>query len=410
MKHGALEVYVNDDVAGRLDRSSLESDVVLFGYRDGCPTSDAISLTMPVVRDQYDSMGTVHPIFEMNLPEGALRQRLHREFAKVIPELDDLDLLGIVGASQIGRLRYAAPGASLQEVPAENIAHLLTYDGAEDLFSDLLDRYARYSGISGMQPKVLVRDERGAVGRTLDRVTRKGATHIVKAFNPADYELAANEFFCLEAARHAGLPVPAVALSQDRKLLIVERFDLHKDGQHYLGFEDFCVLNGLRSAGRYDGSYESIVRRIRQFVSVEQQATAVEQFFAMLALSCAVENGDAHLKNFGILYEQPEGTVSLAPVYDVIATTLYLPRDILALTLAGSKRFPSHDALVTFGRNVCNLGKGRVQELMEQVAHGVAQAITDLADFANEHLDFAPCAEKLINVFERGTQRSLKPA
>ena len=43
---------------------------------------------------------------EMNLPEGPLRERLRVQFAKTIPEFDDLDLLQIVGTSQIGRLRY----------------------------------------------------------------------------------------------------------------------------------------------------------------------------------------------------------------------------------------------------------------------------------------------------------------
>src|SRR5258708_29520883 len=58
---------------------------------------------MPVRPDQYDAMAGLLPIFEMNLPEGALKERLRMQFAKTIPEFDDLDLLSIVGSSQIGR-------------------------------------------------------------------------------------------------------------------------------------------------------------------------------------------------------------------------------------------------------------------------------------------------------------------
>jgi serine/threonine-protein kinase HipA len=100
-------------------------------------------------------------------------------------------------------LRYAEQGDGLEEMPADSVGMLLAYKGSEDLFDELMARYARYSGISGMQPKVLVRDLPGP----LDRMTDRGATHIVKSFNPREFpELAANEYFALRAAMHAGLP------------------------------------------------------------------------------------------------------------------------------------------------------------------------------------------------------------
>jgi hypothetical protein len=39
-----------------------------------------------MVRDQYDSMNGLLPIFEMNLPEGALLEKLRNQFAKIIPQ------------------------------------------------------------------------------------------------------------------------------------------------------------------------------------------------------------------------------------------------------------------------------------------------------------------------------------
>ncbi len=179
---GALEVFASTQFTGTLYRSDLEADVFLFGYSPHCPAESAVSLTMPVVRAPYDSMGTVHPIFEMNLPEGALLERLRTSFAKTIPNLDSLSLLSIVGRSQIGRLRYAGSSNNPDEVEAQSLEELLTYTGAHDLFKDLLQRYARHSGISGMQPKVLLR----AAERTPARITHRGATHIVKTFDPAE--------------------------------------------------------------------------------------------------------------------------------------------------------------------------------------------------------------------------------
>jgi serine/threonine-protein kinase HipA len=359
-----------------------------------------VSLTMPVVRDQYDSMNGLLPIFEMNLPEGALLERLRMQFAKLIPNFDSLELLGVVGQSQIGRLRYAVSGTVPAAIPEQNLSALLTYAGAEDLFADLLRRYAEHSGISGIQPKVLVRE-----GGVPSRLSHRAATHIVKSFDPREYpELAANEFFCTRAALHAGITVPTLRLSDNRRILVAERFDLRPDGS-YLGCEDFCVLNGLRAHGRYTGSYEGIAQRIAQFVSLENQREAFEQFFATIALSCAIGNGDAHLKNFAVLYENPETPVRLAPSYDLVCTTLYQARDVLALTLAESKSFPDRKRLMTFARIACNLKAATTIDLLNRVVAGVKRAIKDVRKYAKRHPDFAPAGARLIAAFESGAAR-----
>lgn len=405
-KNAAVEVFASGNRAGALSRSDLEGDSFLFDYTDGCPAADAISLLMPVVRDQYLSTGGLLPIFEMNLPEGALLEKLQLLFAKAVPHFDDLELLAIVGQSQIGRLRYARPGTLPGDVPTQSLREILTYSGTEDLFKDLVNQYATYSGISGLQPKVLLR----AAETHLPRATHLGATHIVKSFNPKEYpELAANEFFCMRAALHAGIPIPEIELSENRQILAIERFDLRPDGS-YLGVEDFCALNGLRSHGRYEGSYEKIAKRLEQFVSPAALRAAQEQFFSMLALSCAIENGDAHLKNFAVLYEHAESEVSFAPAYDVLSTTPYLPRDSLALTLAGSKQFPERQTLLAFARQACGLNDAKATELLEKVAAGVASSIEEIRRYVAAHRDFERTGEHLIKTFERGIARSIRPA
>jgi serine/threonine-protein kinase HipA len=399
-----LDVFAGRTRAGLLSRSDLADAGYLFAYQAGCPPASAISLSMPVIADQYDSMGALHPIFEMNLPEGALLERLRLSFAKAVPDLDDLQLLAIVGQSQIGRLRYVAEGEMPGKVPAQNLEAILRFDGAEDLFEDLMERYAIYSGVSGVQPKVLLR----GAGSDLERVTERGATHIVKSFDSRRYpELAANEYFCLQAAGHAGMASACARLAENRRILIVDRFDMAADGR-YLGCEDFCVLNALRAHGRYSGSYELVAKRVGQFVSGSQQAQAFEQLFALVALSCTVENGDAHLKNFAVLYEDAENTVRLAPAYDVITTTVYQARDVLALTLANSKQFPSRAALTAFGRSACGLSAARVKQTLERVEQGVRAAQRDMRRYAKEHPEFAPAAERLSAAWERGLGRSIR--
>ena len=396
MPKNGVNVFASGALAGDIVRSDVEQDGYLFTYVRDCPSNCAVSLTMPVTRDPYDSMGTILPIFEMNLPEGALREKLERMFSKVVPNFDALSMLAIIGKSQIGRLRYSQGGAALEDVPTQSVRDLLAYAGAEDLFNDLLNRFAQYSGISGMQPKVLIRDD-----SKLDRLTDKGATHIVKSFDPREYpELAANEFFCMQASRHAGLPTASVQLSANRMMLVVERFDL-ADGQ-YMGFEDFCVLKGVRAEGRYDSSYEELARRTRQFVSPQHHAHAMSQYFGMVVLACLIKNGDAHLKNFGVLYQGPDEEVRLAPVYDMLSTQPYNPRDILALALNGTKQYPTRHALLQFGRQACGLSKAGVDAVVEQVIAGVRQALIDMQTYTQDHPDFEMTMTHLAAVFAGG--------
>ena len=401
--NAVLDVFAGAHPAGSLARSDVEEDGFLFGYGAGSRPPDAISLLMPVVKDPYVSTGGLLPIFAMNLPEGALLERLRLQFAKTVPNLDDLELLGILGQSQIGRLRYARAGTEPAAVPGKNIREILTYRGSEDLFRALVGQYAVYSGISGIQPKILLR----ADDVPLPRATHRGATHIVKTFNPQEYpELAANEFFCMTAARHAGIPTPHLELSENRKILVIERFDLLPDGR-YLGVEDFCVLVGLRSHGRYASSYEKVAQRIGEFVSPDALPAAQSQFFSMLALSCAIENGDAHLKNFAVVYEHAESQVTLAPAYDLVATTPYVPRDVLALTLEGTKEFPSRKTLLRFAVRHCGLRQAKAVQLLERVEQGIAKAVTEMRRHVRQHPDFAQAGKHFIQVFERGRARSL---
>ena len=65
-------------------------------------------------------------------------------------------------------------------------------------------------------------------------------------------------------------------------------------------------------------------------------------------------NGDAHLKNFGLLYSEPtQRDARLAPAYDIVNTTAYIPEDVLALDLVGNKSlFASRQGLLEFAINV----------------------------------------------------------
>ena len=73
------------------------------------PSAEAqVSLTMPVRLESWVSRD-LHPIFQMNLPEGALLEAIRRAIAKVVGE-DDLSILRVTGGNQVGRNRLSLPG------------------------------------------------------------------------------------------------------------------------------------------------------------------------------------------------------------------------------------------------------------------------------------------------------------
>ena len=264
--------------------------------------------------------------------------------------------------SLIGRTRFGESAEQLDQVPAQNLSDLLKTRGTGELFGELLNRYAQYSGVAGIQRKVLVRDDGGlrtenfSLVETGERLTAHGTTHIVKSFDPARFPgLAANEYLCLRAATAAGLTVAKTSLATDGCLLVVARFDLKTDGG-YLAFEDGCALAGRLSREKYEGSYEQLADTLANVLrGPDGTAAELAKFFRSFVLSVAVRNGDAHRKNFGVTYDDATRLVTFAPTFDVITTTAYLPNDSLAMTLDGTKRWPDAKRLVKFGLRHCGL-------------------------------------------------------
>jgi serine/threonine-protein kinase HipA len=400
-----LRVWADGRPIGLLDRHGLRG--ATFIYDRGVEAGHAVSLTMPVRSASWNFDFGLLPIFDMNLPEGALRSEIQRRFAKATGSFDDFDLLSVVGRSQIGRLRLTPADVALDDaVPFTSIDEILSSRRGGELYDYLLDRYAGVSGISGVQPKVLARTNE----ENDFKLTVKGATHIVKVWKPGEYpELAANEWFCLEAARRAGLEVPRNELSSDGSALVVERFDRRDDGS-YRGFEDFCVLNALQTRDKYNGGYETrIFRRAADYVGadVRTKRAALEGLLRLFVLNCALRNGDAHSKNWGLLYDDVTGFARLAPVYDVVTTTVYVPNDKMALSLGGSTNWPNAKKLIHLGQTRCDLSSKHIEEILEQTADAVTETAPRLASWFADRGDRDEVGRRMLSAWADGIRNSL---
>jgi serine/threonine-protein kinase HipA len=246
------------------------------------------------------------------------------------------------------------------------------------LFAELLKNYAQFSGVAGVQPKVLAKDDgslagmagaglfsKSTISKTPAKVTFQGTTHIVKMADPGVFPaITTNEFLCLLAAKQAGLPAPAMWLANNRQCLVIERFDIKPDGT-YLAFEDVCALCNMQSEEKYFASYEEAARTLSQHMA-GAHIRGMRTFFESLALSICLRNGDAHLKNFGILYDSP-GDAWLAPAYDIVSTTAYLKSGVLALKMRNSKKWPASKELLYFGMSECGLTRPEASESLARI-------------------------------------------
>ncbi|MNQ13488.1 Serine/threonine-protein kinase HipA [compost metagenome] len=373
----------------------------LFRYHEDAKAQAAISLLMPVRLDEYRQR-ELHPIFQMNLPEGYVLEQLRNRLAKVA-NVDPMLLLALSGSSSpIGRVAVRSPEVDAllrrQQFPGEKLDEILAWDGAEDIFAGLVDRYILRAGISGVQPKVLVPEQQDSAPQ---RFTSKTSELIIKSGRDEFPGLAINEFLCMSVAREAGIAVPEFYLSANAKLFVMRRFD--RDAQlNPIGFEDMAALMGLGAEQKYSKSYSAIAKAIRLFCPAEQVQNSLAQLFAIVSLSCIVGNGDAHLKNFGLLYSDPtQRDARLAPAYDIVNTTAYIPEDVLALDLVGNKSlFASRQGLLEFAQ-VCDVARPEevIREQLQALERVLARSAELCEQAPNVVAAIRQCAEPFIKTF-----------
>src|ERR1700691_6574951 len=188
-----------------------------------------VSLTMPIRTESYSWDDQLHPIFQMNLPEGYLLQVLQKEFGPHIGA-SPVALLSVIGRNMVGRLKVAPPGAALEErAKLIEVADLLKGDNSEEAFSQLVREHAK-SGVSGVLPKFLDTEERKEAGiGKLNKATLLAHDHIIKGSSAKLPFATANEHLCMQVAARV-VECAKTELSQDGNVLAVKRFDVDETG------------------------------------------------------------------------------------------------------------------------------------------------------------------------------------
>lgn len=160
-----------------------------------------------------------------------------------------------------------------------------------------------------------------------------------------------NEYAVMTWARHLGLETAAVRLVSVKEIdglpeeiqpgepdaLAVERFDRLADSRQRIHTEDFLqVLNEYPGdATKYSAAN---VESLASIVAALADVAGLREVVGRLLFNTLTGNGDAHLKNWSLRYENPTAA-RLSPAYDLVSTVQYLFNDGQALNLSKNKRW-----------------------------------------------------------------------
>jgi serine/threonine-protein kinase HipA len=179
-----------------------------------------------------------------------------------------------------------------------------------------------------------------------------GGDWIVKLPSTRYAGVSENEYSMMTLARAIGIDVPEIKLLKldeiedlpegigrlEGDAYAIRRFDRPAPGER-LHMEDFAQVFGLYPEDKYSrASY----RNIAEVIWRETGEAGLVEFIRRLVFNALIGNADMHVKNWSLLYRDGI-TPTLAPAYDFVATTAYLPDDNAALKVARSKAWADFD-------------------------------------------------------------------
>ena len=321
----SLDIYLNDRKVGRLDDDNGSLSFAYDAVYLSSGTHEPLSHALPLRTEPY-SHREVEPVLSNLLPDDIIRTRLGEILQ--IPRENTFAFLKAIGGDCAGAVAFFTVGSTprtdaageFRELSDEEAGAIL--DNLEKRPLDIGEEGLRISG-AGAQDKLIAcaRD-----GRVLLPLNGTPSTHIIKPEirnYPGSVE---NEWYAMSLAKACGLSaaVSEVAMIGGKRRFISTRYDrtLSKGCMIRLHQEDFCQMLGIDPKRKYETlGGPGIVASFQLLRELPVSAADVLEFIDRIIFNFLVGNGDAHGKNFSVLYR--DGIATLAPVYDIMSTTVY---------------------------------------------------------------------------------------
>ncbi|MBR2427080.1 MAG: type II toxin-antitoxin system HipA family toxin [Lentisphaeria bacterium] len=320
-----LDVYLHEKKVGVL---ASDKGRMAFTYSpEYLNQSDAepLAYTLPLSAEPY-SGGNVVSFFSNLLPDESVRIRV-AEILNVSPE-NIFGLLKEIGEDCAGAVALFSPEKK-PLTSGEMIFAPLSEDDTHDILSSLSDRPLNVgaedfhiSG-AGAQDKLVASVQKGKVYLPLKGTP---STHIIKPGIQRFPESVFNELYCMKLAKKCGIATANcdVLYIKDIPYYVTERYDRSKNGNIWtrLHQEDFCQLLGYEPSIKYESEGgPKLLQCFKLLYDLELPANDRIEFLDRIIFIFLIGNGDAHAKNFSVLYQN--GRPRLAPAYDLLSTVVY---------------------------------------------------------------------------------------
>ena len=387
----SLDIYLRNRLAGRLDR--LDNGALSFCYDAGylaLPDAAVLSSTLPLSEEPYAERD-IAAFFSNLLPDEGVRRRI-AEILNLTPE-DTFGLLRILGGDCAGAVSFQVPGRRPNGATKPRYRALSDSEAA-NLLRDLANRPlgidGNFRGISGAgaQDKLIACVVEGKILLPLDGTP---STHIIKPDLARFPQSVFNEWFCMKLSAACGFDTAPCDIVEfgGEPYYVTARYDrqIENGVVTRLHQEDFCQLLKCRPEIKYqDQGGPSIVDCARLMKLLRLPVADLVSFIDRIVFNFIVGNGDAHGKNFSVLYRGRRPR--LAPVYDVLSTTVYpaIARR-MAMKFDGKFEFRWISAakiVRTFAR--AEIGDKVVADAIARISSAVRSHLPDMLDMAEaEH-------------------------
>lgn len=382
----ALRVYLRDVKIGTLEDAT---NGLVFRYEPSyvqSSSAEPLSVAFPVRAEPY-SGPEVEIYFSNLLPDDYVRTRIG-EVLK-IPRDNTFALLAAIGGDCAGAVALYPEGVD----PVSGNAEYRKLEDAEAvrILSDLEKRPLnvgendfRISG-AGAQDKLVACVNNGHVLLPLNGTP---STHIIKPEIRNYPGSVQNEYFAMKLAAACGHEVAECEILQlgGNSYYVTSRYDRESlEGKTCrLHQEDFCQLLKIDPRHKYEavggpGIAECYALLNELCLSAQERVSFLER----LIFNFLVGNGDAHGKNFSVLYR--DGRCTLAPMYDIMSTTVY-PEvgGRMAMKIDGEYHFKWITAN-KFVRQAQRLGirPQLMRALIKSQVHKILRAAPELASRVN---------------------------
>jgi len=269
----------------------------------------------------------LHPVLSNLLPEGALRELISQGLKTHID--NEFQIFSYLGQDLPGAL--VATPMEPNDVPDSVLANLHQNRSKTKVIKFISNHHENKFSLAGIQMKFSMKEKDSRYHLTNNNEL---GDWIIKTPSTKHQNVPLNEYTAMSLASLAGIDIPEIKLIELNKIdnlppinlpneklaFAIKRFDRESDTRIHM--EDFAQVLVKYPHEKYNSAnYEQLGKIIYDYSGDGLADT--QQLARRLLVNILLANGDAHLKNWSLLY-QDQITPRLSPAYDIVTTSVYM--------------------------------------------------------------------------------------